>query len=231
LPREAGVKKMILPLALGAVIVMSSASSGVLPLIHRDERGGAVEHPHASGDGTARLWHVEGATPLYGPTPEPARRPGATPGHGSAVVPVAGLTSGDLENNFGHPRIGDRRHHGIDIYAPHGTPVLAAMGGWVVSIREGGAGGLAVYILDRSGRYLFYYAHLDRFEDGLWEGGTVRQGDVIGYVGTTGNARGEPPHLHFEVGAVPDPRRWWHYERLNPYHFLTRGPIPDSPRP
>jgi peptidoglycan LD-endopeptidase LytH len=139
------------------------------------------------------------------------------------MVPVAGVAERDLEDTFGQLRRGARRHGGIDILAPRGTPVVAAMDGWVVNIRREGPGGLALHLLDRSGTYLFYYAHLDRFADRLRPGRAVRQGDLLGYVGDTGNAAGRSPHLHFEVASVEHPRRWWDYEPLNPHTFLTAG--------
>ncbi len=140
------------------------------------------------------------------------------------MVPVAGVTIGQLEDTFGHPRPDDREHLGIDIPAPIGTPVIAAADGWVVAMPEGGAGGLALFLVDRSGQYLFYYAHLDGYANLLWAGRPVRQGEVLGYVGDSGNAQGRDPHLHFEVAMVHDPQRWWEYEPLNPYEFLTVHP-------
>jgi peptidoglycan LD-endopeptidase LytH len=160
--------------------------------------------------------------------PEPAARVsrGDRP-----LSPVAGVRDEDLEDTYGFPRVGDRRHAGIDIHAPLGTPVVASLDGWVMNLREGGAGGLALHLLDRSGQYLLYYAHLDRYADGLWAGRAVRQGEVLGYVGYTGNADAGSPHLHFEVGRVAQPRSWWRFQPLNPYHFLTAELRLDGPGP
>lgn len=144
------------------------------------------------------------------------------------ISPVAGVRPDELEDTYGHPRHGDRRHRGIDIHAPRGTPVVAVLDGWVVTLREGGAGGRALHLADRSGRYLLYYAHLERVADGVWAGRAVRQGDVLGYVGTTGNAPASSPHLHFEVGMVSDVERWWDFRHVNPYLFLTGGLGPDG---
>jgi peptidoglycan LD-endopeptidase LytH len=80
-----------------------------------------------------------------------------------------------------------------------------------------------LHLLDRSGAYLLYYAQLDRYAEGIRAGRPVRQGDIVGYVGATGNAEGASPHLHFEVAAVTDPQRWWKHEPINAYLFLTTG--------
>jgi peptidoglycan LD-endopeptidase LytH len=143
------------------------------------------------------------------------------------VMPVSGVTAADLEDTFGAPRHGDRSHIGIDIPAPRGTPVVAALDGWIVNLPAGGAGGRGLYLLDRTGRYLLYYAHLDGYADGLWPGLAVRRGEVLGYVGDTGNALGAP-HLHLEVGLVTQSTTWWQREPLNPYVVLTGSWLPDA---
>jgi hypothetical protein len=104
-----------------------------------------------------------------------------------------------------------------------GPAAEAGLDGRVVGVRNEGAGGRALHLLDRSGSYVLYYAHLDRYAEGVRRGRSVRQGDILGYVGTTGNAHGGSPHLHFEVAAVRDPHRWWDHEPLNAYVFLTSG--------
>jgi peptidoglycan LD-endopeptidase LytH len=137
--------------------------------------------------------------------------------HEGPVVPVLGVTADDLENTFGAPRPDERRHIGIDIAAPRGTPVMAAVDGWIVAMPFGGAGGRGLHLLDRTGRYLLYYAHLDGYAEGLWPGRAVRQRELLGFVGTTGNA--QQPHLHLEVGRVRGPG-YLSVEPLNPYHYL-----------
>jgi murein DD-endopeptidase MepM/ murein hydrolase activator NlpD len=139
------------------------------------------------------------------------------------VRPLVVVGEHELRDTFGAPREGGRRHRGIDILAPRGTPVLAALDGRVVGVGSEGAGGRALHLLDRSGSYVMYYAHLDRYAEGVRRGRSVRQGDILGYVGATGNAHGGSPHLHFEVAAVRDPHRWWDHEPLNAYVFLTSG--------
>jgi peptidoglycan LD-endopeptidase LytH len=116
------------------------------------------------------------------------------------LIPVQGVPASALADNFADSRGGGTRvHHALDIMAPRGTPVLAAGDGSVIRLHRGGAGGITVYQLDGAGRYGYYYAHLARYADGLAEGQRVARGDVLGYVGTTGNAPPSAPHLHFAI--------------------------------
>ena len=144
------------------------------------------------------------------------------------VIPVAGVRAAELRDSYGAARSGGRAHKGVDIFAARGTPVLAAAAGIVVKRDSGGAGGIAVYERDLDGRTIYYSAHLNGYRAGLREGDLVRQGDVIGYVGQTGNVSGSP-HLHFAVFTVDDPNRWWRGRDLNPYPLL-RG-AGDAPPP
>lgn len=137
------------------------------------------------------------------------------------VMPVLGVLASDLQNTYGAPRDDDRSHRGIDIPAPRGTPLLAAVDGWIVALPHGGAGGRGVFLLDRTGEYLLYYAHLDAWAPDLWPGMAVRQRELLGWVGTSGNA--QQPHLHFEVGRVRVPGTL-QVEAINPYVWLTRSP-------
>ncbi len=170
------------------------------------------------------------------PGPRPSTRgvrvPEPEPGPGDAdaeiaylisralMVPVAGIAPLDLANSFDAPR-GSRRHNAIDILAPRGTPVLAADDGRILKLRSNSAGGITIYALDPSEDYIFYYAHLDRYRRGLEEGDDVRRGDVLGYVGTTGNAPDHIPHLHFQLMRLVDPSRWWEGRPIDPLPFLV----------
>ncbi len=138
-------------------------------------------------------------------------------------IPVQGISRSQLRDTF-HDRRGiGRTHKAIDIMAPWGTPVLAADDGTVAKISSNRGGGLSVYQVDPSGRFVYYYAHLAGYADDLREGQSVRRGDVIGYVGTTGNAPQSAPHLHFAVLLLAQERRWWGGEPVNPYEALARG--------
>jgi murein DD-endopeptidase MepM/ murein hydrolase activator NlpD len=133
------------------------------------------------------------------------------------TVPVRGLDADDLVSSFDDTRGSDRQHEAIDILAPRGTDVLAADAGRVVKLFTSNAGGLTVYQFDPSETFVYYYAHLDRYAPGLKEGMVLRKGDVIGSVGTTGNAPEGTPHLHFAISKLDPDRRWWGGTALDPY--------------
>lgn len=137
------------------------------------------------------------------------------------IIPVEGLTHAALADSFGAARSEGRSHQGIDLMAEAGAPVLAAADGVIAKFHDSERGGVAIYQLDASGRLVFYYAHLEARAEWLEEGQEVRQGDVIGYVGMTGNA--PVPHLHFEIQQRKDGRRWWRGQPVNPYPLLVRG--------
>jgi murein DD-endopeptidase MepM/ murein hydrolase activator NlpD len=134
---------------------------------------------------------------------------------GTLAVPVVGVKRAALHTSFGEPRSGHRKHQGIDIFAHRGTPVVAAAEGIVIRIgTTDRLGGNTVWVAGKPST-LYYYAHLDRFQRGLHVGDHVDQGDVLGYVGNTGNARTTPPHLHF--GVYPAARAFW---PVDPAGFL-----------
>jgi murein DD-endopeptidase MepM/ murein hydrolase activator NlpD len=144
------------------------------------------------------------------------------------VVPVAGVRMSELKDTYGAPRPGGRAHKGVDIFAPKGTPVVAAAAGTIVRRDSNAVGGLSVYQRDPDGRTIYYYAHLNGWRPGLKEGDLVRQGDTLGYVGSTGNVSGSP-HLHFSVHVVNDPNRWWKGRDLNPYKLLRASSTAAAP--
>src|SRR5436305_15298500 len=115
------------------------------------------------------------------------------------TLPINGLTLRDIQDTFNQCRGDGRKHEATDILSPRGTPVLAMADGVIQKLFLSKAGGLTIYEFDRDQIFCFYYAHLDRYAEGLREGQPVHRGEVIGYVGTTGNAPPEPPHLHLEI--------------------------------
>lgn len=137
------------------------------------------------------------------------------------LVPVQGVPRTRLHDSYEARRGKGRRHRAIDIMAPLGTPVLAADDGRVEKIARNRAGGLTLYQVDASGQFVYYYAHLDGYVGSLREGQEVRRGEMLGYVGQTGNAT--TPHLHFQVMLVARQRRWWGGEPINPYEALAQG--------
>lgn len=135
-------------------------------------------------------------------------------------LPVAGVKASELRDTFAESRGSSHAHEAIDIMAPRRTPVLAAQDGRLAKLFTSKAGGLTIYQFDPSGTFCFYYAHLDGYADGLREGQTVHRGDVIGYVGSSGNASADAPHLHFAIFRLTSERQWWKGEPIDPYPVL-----------
>jgi len=138
------------------------------------------------------------------------------------MVPVAGVRPEEVPDTFHAARDGGmRRHQALDIPAARGTPVVAADAGTVLSVGASGAGGRTVYVSDPDGRFVYYYAHLDRHRSGLRKGMAIVRGQVLGHVGTTGNATPTAPHLHFQVSIRPTDGRWWNGWPIDPRPFLV----------
>jgi murein DD-endopeptidase MepM/ murein hydrolase activator NlpD len=135
-------------------------------------------------------------------------------------IPVEGIDAADLRDTFSDSRSGGRAHEAIDIMAPRHTPVRAVEDGVIQKLFTSDAGGLTIYQFEPSGQFTYYYAHLDRYAPNLREGQPVRRGDVIGYVGSTGNASADAPHLHFGIFRLTPERQWWKGEPINPYPVL-----------
>jgi peptidoglycan LD-endopeptidase LytH len=137
------------------------------------------------------------------------------------TVPVRGVDDDDLRDTFSDARGGNRAHEAIDIMAPRRTPVVAVEDGVIAKVfNSKGGGGLTLYQFDPTNTYCYYYAHLDGYADGIQEGLKVRRGQVIGYVGSTGNASATAPHLHFAIFRLTPERQWWKGEPINPYPVL-----------
>lgn len=153
-----------------------------------------------------------------------AAPPGMAPGGVSSalIVPVSGVLPSQLDDTFNDARGSERRHEALDIMAPRGTPVLATADGTVEKLFDSKQGGLTIYEFDAAGTRAYYYAHLDRYAPGLAEGKQLRRGEVIGYVGSTGNASPDAPHLHFAIFLLGPEKQWWKGRPINPYPLLTR---------
>jgi murein DD-endopeptidase MepM/ murein hydrolase activator NlpD len=144
-------------------------------------------------------------------------------------VPVEGIGVNKLQDSYGAPRMGGRTHKGIDIFAPQGAPVRATAAGTIVGRHLVGKGGIALWQLDASGKFVYYYAHLNGFASDLKKGMKVSQGQIIGYVGTTGNAEKTSPHLHFQIQHVVPGQPWWRGPAVNPYNALIAGRVEELP--
>lgn len=136
-------------------------------------------------------------------------------------VPVEDVEADDLRDDFGDPRSGGRTHEALDILAPRGTPVVAVEDGTIASLDPSqGGGGVVVYQFDQTGEFVYYYAHLEGMTDGLVEGQAVDKGDVLGFVGSSGNAPLDTPHLHFAIAKTPAPYRRHGGTPINPFAVL-----------
>ena len=114
------------------------------------------------------------------------------------AMPLEDVSRKEVADTWGAPRGTGRRHEGQDIFAPKGTPILSATNGYIYKIGENNLGGQTVSVISSGGR-VYYYAHLDRYAKGIEVGDRVNTRSVLGYVGTTGNAQGTPPHLHLGI--------------------------------
>ena len=141
------------------------------------------------------------------------------------IVPVEGIPPKALMDNYEQGR-GSRKHEAIDIMAARGTRVFAVDDGKLVKLFRSVPGGITAYQFDPQGRLAYYYAHLDRYADGLKEGMAIRRGDLIGYVGSSGNASPEAPHLHFAVFVLGPEKQWWKGDPVNPYPALRNAAGP-----
>jgi murein DD-endopeptidase MepM/ murein hydrolase activator NlpD len=152
--------------------------------------------------------------------PTPNAPPPSFVGQLKLIVPVAGVDRNQLVDTFSDSRAEGRTHDAIDIPASPGTPVIAAVGGEIIKLFQSEPGGTTIYQLGEDRRLVFYYAHLQGYAQGLKEGKVVKQGEIIGYVGDTGNAGRGNYHLHFSIAVVSDPKRYWEGENINPYPLL-----------
>lgn len=152
--------------------------------------------------------------------------PPATPALMSAlaarhiIVPIAGIPAAKLPDTFNEMRGGTRRHEALDIMSPRNTPVHSVDDGSVIKLFTSKAGGITVYATDPTGHFIYYYAHLDHYAPGLREGQPLKRGDVIGYVGSTGDASADAPHLHFAIALSNNVKEWWKGTPVDPTPVL-----------
>ncbi len=139
-------------------------------------------------------------------------------------LPFPDLRPADLQDSFEQAR-GGHKHEAIDILKPRGTPVHAVVEGNIVKLFNSKYGGLTIYQFDNAGAYCYYYAHLDRYDPSLKEGTLVRAGSVIGYVGSTGDANVNAPHLHFAIFRLGPRKHWWEGTAIDPYPSLLNASL------
>ncbi len=169
-----------------------------------------------ANDASLRVERLQHWSDMAAPSADVTRMQSLPP-----MLPVKGATPGDLRDTFDSPRSHGRRHAAIDILAPRNTPVVAAVDGEIRKLATSAAGGLTIYQFDESESHVYYYAHLERYRQGLRKRTFVRRGEIIGYVGTSGNA--DTPHLHFAIGELPASKEWWKGVPVDPYPLLVAG--------
>jgi murein DD-endopeptidase MepM/ murein hydrolase activator NlpD len=137
------------------------------------------------------------------------------------LMPVAGASIAKIADSFEESRDGGERvHHALDILAPRGTPILAADDGTILRMTTSSLGGISMYTVDPEHRVVYYYAHMDHYHPSMFVGRALVRGDTIGFVGTTGNAPKDTPHLHFQIMRMPEDGKFWIGEPINPYPLL-----------
>jgi peptidoglycan LD-endopeptidase LytH len=201
-----------------------------------DDRDAVMRTPASSTSSTPPVWPLGADRPksieageVASTTGEPLVAP-ASPTSRPAGGVIADLRSRNLrlpiddadvdamEGDFAEPRdAGGHRHEAVDILAPRNTPVHAVEDGTIAKLFNSKPGGTTIYQFDPSGRFCYYYAHLELYAPGLHEGQRVSRGEVIGYVGTSGNAPPNTPHLHFAVFELDADRHWWKGRAIDPY--------------
>jgi murein DD-endopeptidase MepM/ murein hydrolase activator NlpD len=215
-----------LPVAILVTFLLTSMFWITAFNVAAGDGSGEGGRPNVAASSTAASSEVGGGDAETPPSPEEIansleRQPAPVYASPSGlVIPVAGIAPRQLTDTYTASRSGGRVHNAIDIMAPRGTPVIAADDGVVAKLFTSVPGGLTVYEFDPDQRYCYYYAHLDRYADGLHDGQTLYRGDVVGYVGTTGNAPKDAPHLHFALIRLDADHRWWKGTYVNPYPLL-----------
>ncbi len=138
------------------------------------------------------------------------------------IIPIPGVRPDQLRDTFSDARSEGRVHDAIDIPAPQGTPVLAVADGTILKLFQSERGGTTIYQLSTDNKFVYYYAHLDRYAEGLTVGHFAKQGETIAFVGDTGNAVAGNYHLHFSISLISNPKRYWEGVNINPYPLLRK---------
>jgi len=205
---------------LGAFVVASlghmaakTGTSPIAPLAALKPQGGIDEPSNAVVEVPAPTSGRTGVIPKTAPEAKDLASRELT-------VPVQGVEPDKLVRSYHDARGGGREHEALDILAPRGTPVVAVEDGTIAKLFTSKAGGITVYQFDPGQDYSYYYAHLDRYADGIKEGMPVRRGQVLGYVGTSGNAPKDTPHLHFAIFRLTAEKHWWEGTPIDPYDIL-----------
>jgi len=216
---------------LGALV---GANATYYAMTHDGGRRGGLHDGDGEGDPRIEKPLPLPASPAGGAVAEPATpspvRPAAAvvpvaanpapPGVATLLIPVEGVNAAQLQDTFADARGQGRVHDAIDIMAAAGTPVRAVAAGHVEKLFDSKQGGLTLYQFDPSRTRAYYYAHLQGYAPGIVEKKALERGETIGYVGSTGNASPDAPHLHFAIFVLGPERQWWRGEAIDPYPLL-----------
>jgi peptidoglycan LD-endopeptidase LytH len=225
--RARPIARMFLSFCAGMVFAWWLQAYGPpKPAAHEPAHESSSESPGAAASGDPRSGNSGGPTPtpvgtlLTRRSAEPVGTSGDIP-HRQLQVPIDGSNVDAWKGAFYERRDG-RQHEAVDILSPRNTPVHAVDDGTVAKLFVSKAGGNTIYQFDPAGRFCYYYAHLERYAEGIAQGVPVSRGQVIGYVGTSGNAPPNTPHLHFAVFQLNEDRHWWQGRPLDPYEIFRR---------
>jgi murein DD-endopeptidase MepM/ murein hydrolase activator NlpD len=207
-------------LALIALLSAISKKRGVTTITFQKDASPATPLTYRAQNNSAE---IQPTPALIAPPGNNASVPTASAGSpAKLIIPVAGVRPEQLRDTFSEARSEGRVHDAIDIPAPRGTPVIAAADGPIVKLFHSERGGTTIYQVSTDGKFVYYYAHLDRYADGLSEGDFAKQGKTVAYVGDSGNAGAGNYHLHFSVAEISDPKNFWHGININPYPLLRK---------
>ena len=197
---------------IGVIVVAAAATACTRPVLYYPTPEG--EASESTTAGTAKK--PEAPAPVVVASPADAEYLRTR----NILLPVAGADMTKVDDSFFEPRDGGRVHRAIDILAPRGTPILSADDGKILRMTTNGLGGISMYTVDTESRLVYYYAHMDHYNDAMSPGRTIAKGDTLGYVGTTGNAPKDTPHLHFQVMRWPADGKYWNGDPIDPYEAL-----------
>jgi murein DD-endopeptidase MepM/ murein hydrolase activator NlpD len=208
--------------ALVALLSTISKKRGTTTITFQKDASPATPLPSQASNNSAENQPTPPvfASPGSNVNPSDPTVPSGSPG--KLIIPVAGVRPEQLRDTFSEARSEGRVHDAIDIPAPRGTPVIAAADGPIVKLFHSERGGTTIYQVSTDGKFVYYYAHLDRYAEGLAEGHFAKQGETIAYVGDSGNAGAENYHLHFSVAEISNPKDFWHGVNINPYPLLRK---------
>jgi peptidoglycan LD-endopeptidase LytH len=206
-----------LSIGVAALIVGAGCARPVLYYPTPESAGGSSPHPAAAGASSpAATAAVTSPAPTTTTMTEDTDYLVAR----HILLPVAGADMTKVEDSFFEGRDGDRTHRAIDILAPRGTPILSADDGKILRMSTSALGGICMYTVDAQSRLVYYYAHMDHYNDAMSPGRTIVRGDTLGFVGTTGNAPKDTPHLHFQVMRWAADGKYWNGEPIDPFEAL-----------